>query len=278
MKILMFLILAGFGLKNCNNPKNEDPAASVDCLISRIEYEDGTFEKYVFDEKGLLKSTTVSFLDENNKLVEVSPFTYEYTGAGLLKTTFSEGGYTDNYIYDAAGKLTSIEFKDGNKEVFEKINVTLDDKGRLKTAQYASNNLLGKYEYNGPNGVLSKVEVIYEGKIVDKYEVLEFDTKSGGKGYDLVIKGHYFDPSLFTDALIYAPLNPSGNSWGLPVAGKSSTTFDENWENLTNNLRVYSEYNSTYELNSNKFLTKRIIKDKIDNTTTTKTYQYSNCQ
>ena len=275
-KILLFIL--PIVLTNCKTPQKDEPETAKNCLISRIDYEDGTYEKYIFDEKGILKSTTVSYLDENNKLIEIAPFTYEYNASGLIKTTFSDGGYTDNYIYDASGKLTQIEFKDGNKEIIEKIKVTLDEKGRLKTAQYESNNLLGKYEYNGPDGVLSKVEVTFEGKVVDKYEVIEFDTKSGGKGYDFVIKGHFFDPTVFTDGLIYTPLNPSGNSWGLPISGKISTNLDENWENFTNTLRVYSEYNSTYELNSNKFLTKRITKEKLDNSSTSKTYQYSNCQ
>lgn len=278
MKKLMFLFLVAVFLTNCQQPKKDEPTAATNCLISRIDYEDGTYEKYVFDEKGLLKSTTINYLDENNKLIELPPFTYEYTAAGLLKTTFSDGGYTDNYIYDAAGKLTSIEFKDGNKELYEKITVTLDDKGRLKTVQYSSSNLKGQYEYNGPNGVLSKVEVFLEGEMLDKYEVTSFDTNSDSKGYDAVIKGHFFDPTLFTDALLYAPMNPAGNSWGLPTTGKISTTYDENWENITKNLRVYSDYTSTYESNSNKFLKKRITKDKVDNSTFTKSYQYSNCQ
>lgn len=245
------------------------------CLIQKIQYDDGTYEKYSFDANKKLVSSILTYLDEDGIVNEV-PLSYEYNSAGNLLKTKGSDGYTDSYIYDATGKLTRVVFTDDQNEIIEAFTVTMDSQNRLTKVISQNLELTGLYEYNGQENALSKVEVSYQGKVFDRYEVSAYETDKTKKSYDVPITGHPFDPSAFTNDMIYFPFNIKP-SQGLATKGKVWTSYDENWENLTNNLRVYYDYTATRKFNSNNFVTERASNDAVTKQVFLKSYNYSNC-
>jgi YD repeat-containing protein len=272
---LFLLFLVTFCTPKRDDKDDPEPALT-DCIIQEITYEGGS-DKYTFDANGRLLNVQVSAADENGVIQALEPWSYEYNSAGMVKTTRSEDGYTDNYNYDASGKLTSVEFKDGSGEIFEKFDIKLDDKGRLSelTTLYG---YACKYYYNGPNGEVNKVEILYEGQPFDVTEYESFESDKSKKSYSDPIKGHFFDPAATTDAMMYYPFNPNGNTYGLPGKSKWYTGLDDNWENLTGKLRIYSDFQMTREFNSNNYAITRKGTELLDNSSYTNFYSYSNCK
>ena len=275
-KFLFFSLFLAVGI-SCKKPTSaDDPApTATTCLIQKVEYDEGYYEKYTFDANKKLISCVLTYKDETDKVVEVLQ-KYEYNASGnLLKTTNSEG-YLDSYIYDANGLLTRVDFFNPKNVMEEQFAVTMDAQKRLTKVIAKTSGLTGVYEYNGQDNALSKVEVSYQGKVFDLYEVSSYETDKTKKSYDLTITGHPFDPWVFTGDMIYFPLNITPNQ-GLAVKGKVSTSYDENWENITNKLRVYYDYTATRKYNSNNFVIERTSNDAVSKTPNLKKYIYSNC-
>lgn len=273
-KLILFLVIVSLSI-SCKKPEEEATPVETICQIQKISYDDGTYELYKFDASNRLIEVTLTF-EDNGKIVE-TPLKYEYNAAGNLLKTTDLGGWTDNYIYDANGMLTRVDFKDDKGQIDEQFTVTMDSQKRITKIVTKKDALTGTYEYNGPNGEFSKSEVRWEGKIVDQYIVSSYETDKTKKSYDIIIKGHPFDPASFTADIIYSPPFNLTSDNQLFVTGKSSTQWNEDWSALTDKLRVYYDFTATRKYNSNNFVIERASKDKITNATYIKTYAYSNC-
>ena len=273
--LLSFFLIMGSSCKKKADTKDPIPTAESNCLIQKIEYDNGTYEKYVFDANKKLTSSVLTYTDENDKIVEV-PLTYQYNSDGNLLKTTGEDGYTDNYTYNANGLLTKVVFTNGKGGLEEEFTVTMDAQKRLTKVIASESGLTGVYEYKGQDNALSRVEVSYSGQVFDLYEITSFEADKTKNGYSIAISGHPFDPGVFTGDMVYYPLNLKPNH-GLPLRGKSSTAYDENWENLTTKLRVYYDFVTTRKFNSNNFVIERTSKDAVSGNSYFKKYLYSNC-
>jgi YD repeat-containing protein len=273
-KTLFVLIMLSLSI-SCQKPDADAEPVETNCLIQKISYDDGTYEVYKFDANNRLTSTILTY-EDNGKIVEV-PLKYEYNAAGNLLKTTSENGYTDDYIYDANGLLTRVDFKDPKGQLTEQFTVTMDAQKRITKFVQKRDGVVAVFDYNGPNGVFSKSEATLDGKILDQYIVNSYETDATKKSYEIMIKGHPFDPSYFTSDLIYStPFNFNPKT-SLATAGKVSTQLDENWSDFTNKLRVYYDFKATRKYNSNNFTIERASVDAIEKQTYIKTYAYSNC-
>jgi YD repeat-containing protein len=259
---------------SCAKPETEATPEETTCLVQKIAYDDGNYEIYKFDANKKLSSVVFTFLDEYNKIAETE-MKFEYNASGNLLKTTSQNGWIDNYTYDANGLLTKVIFLDNKGEVYEEFTVTMDTQKRL-TKVVAMTGLTGVYEYKGQDNALSKVEVSYDGKIFDLYELTGFETDKSKKTYASAITGHPFDPAVFTSDMVYYPFNIAPNQ-GVPTKGKAWTSYDSNWENITDKLRVYYDFTTTRKYNSNNFATERASNDAIEKQTYIKTFAYSNC-
>jgi YD repeat-containing protein len=273
-KTLFVLIMLSLSI-SCQKPDADAEPVETNCLIQKISYDDGTYEVYKFDANNRLISSILTY-EDNGKIVE-APQKYEYNAAGNLLKTKSDDGYIDEYIYDVSGMLTRVNFTDPKNELYEQFDLTMDAQKRITKIVSKIDGTVGKYEYNGPNGAFSKSEVTWEGKIIDEYVVNSYETDVTKKSYDIVIKGHPFDPSVFTNQIFYATPFNFGPKNALPITGKISTQYDENWTDLTDKLRVYYDFKATRKYNSNNFTTERASADAIEKQTYIKTYSYSNC-
>jgi YD repeat-containing protein len=274
------LIFFGFLLVLTISCKKKTVSAEPDksetaCLIQRVEYDDGSYEKFVFNADKKLTSCVLTYFDDEGNINEVL-LKYEYNSAGNLLKTIGQDGSEDNYTYDANGMLTKVLFTDDQKQIYEEFTVTMDSQKRLTKVVARLSELTGFYEYNGQNNNASKIEVFYQGKIFDRYIVEAVESDNTKKGYDIAITGHPFDPTSFTDGMIYSPghIKPINS---LPTKGKSWTSYDVNWENLTNNLRLYYDYTATRKYNSNNYVIERTSNDAVDKVSYLKKYMYSNC-
>ncbi len=202
---------------------------------------------------------------------------FEYNQAGNLLKGSSNDGWTDNYIYDSNGLLTRVEYKDEKGQIADEYFVTMDAKKRITKIVTKTDGIQGIYEYNGPNGVFSKSEVKWEGKILDQYIVSGYETDQSKKGYDIAITGHPFDPASFSNQAFYSPPYNFGPVNSLPTVGKISTQYNEDWSDITDKIRVYYDFKATRKFNSNDFVIERTSADAIENKKFIKTYSYSNC-
>lgn len=273
-KLILFSIMISLSI-SCKKPAEETVPVETICLIQKVTYDDGTYERYKFDANNRLVETTLT-VEDNGKIVEI-PLKYEYNAAGNLLKTTDSGGWTDNYIYDANGILTRVDFKDEKGQIDEQFTITMDSQKRITKIVTKKDALTGTYEYNGPNGEFSKSEVKWEGKIVDQYIANGYETDKTKKSYEIAIKGHPFDPASFTNSIIYAtPFNFTPKT-ALVTSGKVATQWNQDWTAITDKLRVYYDFTTTRKYNSNNFGIERAAKDKIENVTYIKTYAYSNC-
>lgn len=261
---------------SCVKPSSTDDPAPTEtiCLIQKISYEDGLYDVYKFDVNKRL-SESISTFNENGKIVEW-PVKYEYNAQGNLLKTSGNDGSSDNYIYDASGLLTRVDFKDKGGVLEEQFTVTMDSQNRLTKVIAKNSGLTGVYEYNGPDNVRSKAEVSYLGKIVDLYTIQTWVTDKTKKSYALSITGHPFRPGIFTNEMIYYPFDIKGNV-GLPETGIASTSLDEKFENFTPNLRIYYAFKSVRKYNSNNFVIESVTNDAVEKKVYTSTLNYSNC-
>jgi len=275
-KIIATVFIFFCSLSYIKKTTDADPTpVETVCLIQKISYDDGQYEVYKFDANKKLSECIIGY-DDNGKIAEW-PLKYEYNAQGnLLKTTSPLDGSTDNYIYDANGLLTRVDFKDKGGALIEQFTVTMDSQKRLTKVIVKETGLTGVYEYNGQDNSLSKVEVSYLGKVLDLYTIQTWVTDKTKKSFDIAITGHPFDPAAFTDNMVYQPFNIKPDQ-GLAETGIASTSYDEKWEKITPNLRIYYAYKATRKYNSNNFVTERIANDAVTKKAFVKTFNYSNC-
>lgn len=273
-KSLFVLIIIALSI-SCKKPDSDAEPIETSCLIQKVSYNDGNYEVYKFDANNRLASTILTYIDKG-KIIEV-PFKYEYNAAGKLLKTRGDDGYIDEYFYDATGLLTRVDFKDPKGQLTEQFTVTMDAKKRITKIVTKVDGIEGTYEYNGPNGVFSKSEVKWEGKILDQYIVSGYESDQSKKGFDIAITGHPFDPAAFSSqAFYYTPFN-FGPVNSLPTVGKVSTQYNEDWSEVTDKIRVYYDFKATRKYNSNDFVIERTSADAIENKNYIKSYAYSNC-
>lgn len=273
-KSLFVLIMIALSI-SCKKPDTDAGPIETSCLIQKISYDDGTYEVYKFDANSRLASTILTYKD-NGKIIEV-PLRYEYNAAGNLLKTIGDDGYTDDYIYDANGLLTRVDFKDPKGQLTDQFTVTMDAKKRITKVVTKADGIEGTYEYNGPSGVFSKSEVKWEGKILEQYIISGYETDQSKKSYDIAITGHPFDPAGFSSqAYYYTPFN-FGPVNSLVTVGKVSTQYNADWSDVTDKIRVYYDFKATRKFNSNNFVIERAAADAIEKKTFLKTYSYSNC-
>jgi YD repeat-containing protein len=273
-KSLLVLIIIALSI-SCKKPDSDAEPIETICIIQKVSYDDGNYEVYKFDANNRLASTILTYKDMG-KIIEV-PLKYEYNAAGKLLKTIGDDGYIDEYVYDATGFLTRVDFKDPKGQLTEQFTVTMDAKKRITKIVTKVDGIEGTYEYNGPNGVFSKSEVKWEGKILDQYIVSGYESDQSKKGFDIAITGHPFDPAAFSSQVFYyTPFN-FGPVNSLPTVGKVSTQYNEDWSEVTDKIRVYYDFKATRKYNSNNFVMERTSADAIENKNYIKSYAYSNC-
>ncbi|MCP9768335.1 hypothetical protein EGI22_10455 [Lacihabitans sp. LS3-19] len=279
MKNLSFLILFLFLVSACDNAETlvePKPSETADCLVQRIDYYDNTYALFKFDESKKLIQATLSFFGEDSVLYEW-PVNYLYNSEGNLVKSTTRNGASINYFYDSDGILLRVEFKTNNGKIEELFTISMDGQKRITKVIAQASGLTGLYTYNGPQGQLTKIEIRFEGKVTYLYEVKSFETDKTKKSFDIVITGHPFNPEAFDFNMIYSPLNIK-STIGMVTSGTLSTSYDENWENLTDKIRVYMDYKFTRTFNENNFLKERTSIDLLSNTAFKKTIVYSNCK
>ena len=275
MKNLYLLLIIGTLSISCEKPEEEGANTETVCQIQKISYDDGYYELYKFDGNQRLVETTFNY-DEEGKLVDlVSKHEYNSTG-NLIKTT-DNFGWSQNWIYDANGAPTRMDFKDDKGELYDQFTFTTDAQKRITKLVVKSDGTTASYEYNGPSGAFSKSEVMWEGKLIDRYVINSYDQDNKRKSFRMVLKGHPFEPAQFTYDMIYSdPLHLIADNV-LPLTGVSSTQYDKDWAEITDKTRIYYDYKATRKFNSNNFVIERASADAIENKTFIKTYSYSNC-
>ncbi|WP_337043570.1 RHS repeat domain-containing protein [Emticicia sp. 17c] len=272
--IYAFIILFAIACKP-ETATPEDPV-SKDCMIQRLAYDDGSTYDYKFSANNQLTEIKYMWKDDNGQPQNIT-MKFDYNTAGnLLKVTNTEG-YIDNYLYDSNGLLTRIDFKDPDGKMYEQFTVKMDAQKRITSYTTLQDGLNVNYEYNGPNGAFSRSVVRSGNTILDEFMIKSYETDKSKKSYDMVIKGHPFDPKLFTSDLIYSvPLNlsPSG---AIITSGQAYTQYDENWDKLTSKSRLYWDVNIKHTYNSNGFITKRESEEKISGQKFVDLFTYTNC-
>ncbi|MDP1814845.1 MAG: hypothetical protein Q8K92_10395 [Leadbetterella sp.] len=273
-KLYLFLIIGSLSI-SCEKPVEEVVKTETVCQIQKVSYDDGNYEVYKFDANKRLESVILTY-EDGGKIIEY-PIKFEYNQAGNLLKGIGSDGWTDNYIYDANGLLTKVEYKDEKGQIFDEFIVTMDAKKRITKVVTKVDGIQGTYEYNGPNGVFSKSEVKWEGKILDQYVISGYETDQSKKGFDIAITGHPFDPAGFSSQAFYYPPFNFGPVNSLPTVGKVSTQYNDDWSEVTDKVRVYYDFKATRKFNSNNFVIERTSADAIENKNFIKTYAYSNC-
>ena len=273
MKKLIYSIIILFAVA-CKPEKATEPEKK-DCPIQKISYDDGSSNVFKFNADNRL--TEIVYNYEYNGKMEALTIKFDYNAAGnLLKTTNSEN-YIDDYIYDANGVLTRIDFKDQAGKIYEQFTIKLDAQKRLTNVVTLKDGLSVNYEYKGPGGLFSG-STVYSGNVMtDDYQIKSYETDNTKKYYFQAIKGHLFDPILFTDDMIYSnPLNFSPSNLMINTV-QASTNYDENWENLTTKSRVYWDATFTRKYNEKNFVIQEEWHDKIENEKSKFLYDYAIC-
>lgn len=274
MRFICFLSVLTFLLTGCKKPSGgDDPEPETACRIDRVDNEDGTYTLFRFDTAGKLTGATLTYQNEDDKIVEV-PVTYEYNTAGNLVKKNSPGGWVDEYTYDGGGALTKVEFKNGQGQVEERFTVTMDAQKRITQIKNIE-DFISTYTYDN-NGNVTKTEVTWNNFIIDR-STYEYDQNNTAQSYLSVIKGHPFRPENFTSDIIYSsPLNLTGRKHS-PVKGKYETQYNEDWTGAGNTIRTYVDYTSVFKVNSQNFIVEESATDRISNVTNTVKITYSNC-
>ncbi|HEY1053644.1 MAG TPA: RHS repeat domain-containing protein [Emticicia sp.] len=275
MKKLVYSILILFAIA-CKTVKTEPetPVAKV-CQIQKLTTYDGRSYTYKFDANSRLTEILYNYMNDGKPEELSVKFTYN-TAGNLLKVINSEG-YVDDYIYDASGVLTKIDFKESDGKLYDQFTIKMDAQKRISSMITQRYGLTASYEYNGPGGLFSKEIVSYDGKVLDVYEIKSHETDKSKKYFDLAVKGHLFDPTLFTDDMIYSnPLNFSPSNLMINTV-QASTYYDENWENIVSTSRLYWDASLTRKYNENNHVIQEESQDKVENEKYSYLYTYSNC-
>lgn len=276
MKKIIYSIIILFAIAcKPESTITEDPMAK-DCQIQKVAYEDGSNYVYKFSAANQLTEILYSWKDEEGKPLTLT-IKFEYNATGNLVKVVNSEGYIDDYTYDNSGALTRADFKSPEGELYEQFMIKTDAQKRISSYTTLMDGFNVAYEYNGPGGIFSKSTVKLGNSIVDQYEVKTYETDKTKKNYDILIKGHPFDPKLFTNDLIYSiPLNLQPANLIVGTA-QAITHYDENWENFMSTTRLSWDVANKYTYNENGFLTKQEAENKLEKAMFITTYNYSNC-
>jgi YD repeat-containing protein len=274
MKKLFLLLIIHLLLVSCEKPTDKVTEVETVCQIQKITYDDGHYELYKFDANNRLVETIFTY-DEDGKITEYA-VNHFYNAAGNLEKTIDAFGWTLNWFYDANGSISRMDFKDEKGDLYDQFTFTTDAQKRITKLVVKSDGTTANYEYNGPNGAFSKSEVVWEGKLIDRYIINSYEQEKGKKSYRMVLNGHLFEPAQFAYDMIYSdPLYLKGENF--PTAGVVSTQYNEDWSEISDKIRTYYEFKATRKFNSNNFVIERSSADVIENKTYIKTFAYSNC-
>lgn len=275
MKKIIYSILILFAIA-CKTEKTEpEPPVAKECQLQKLTNSEGFIYNFKFDASNRLSEIIYNYINDGKPGELSIKFTYNAAG-NLLKTVNSEG-WVDDYIYDASGALTRIDFKESDGSLYDQFTIKTDAQKRIINMTTSKYGLTANYEYNGPGGLFSREIITYDNHVLDDYQVKSYDTDNSKKSYYLSIKGHPFDPTLFTDDMIYSnPLNFNPSNL-LINSAQASTQYDENWEDLTTKSRVYWDITMTRQYNTNSYVVKEESTDKIENEKVAVSYSYANC-
>lgn len=253
----------------------EDPLAKV-CHLEQITTLNNQTFTYKFDANNRLSEVLYKYIDQNKPQEQTVKFTYNAAG-NILKAINSDG-WDDEYFYDASGVLTRIDFKDPNGKLEDQYIVKMDAQNRITSMITLKYGLNVSYEYKGPNGIFSKSIVTYENYVMDDYQIKNYETDNTRKSHSLNIKGHLFEPTLFTDEIPYSnPLNFNPSSL-LINSAQATTQFDEKWENFATGTRIYFDATLTRKYNENGYVIQEESLNKVDNVRNAFFYAYNNCK
>jgi YD repeat-containing protein len=279
MKKLIYsiLILGAIACKP-DSATPEDPLAKECQIQQETGYDGGTYA-YKYNASNQLNEMVFNYKDENNQPQNLT-LKFEYNAAGNLAKVVNSEGYIDAYIYDNSGLLTRVDFFDPDNKIYEQFVVKMDAQKRITNILTKAEQLNCTYEYNGPGGLFSRsiVKAGNSNNIVDDYQVKSYETDKTRKRFNLAVKGHPFDPTLFTFDIIYSvPLNLNPANM-LVTAAQATTQYDENYEKFTNTSRLTWDVTSKFTYNENGFPTQQVTEDKIANDKYTYTFAYTNCK
>lgn len=273
-KHYLLLIIASLTF-SCEKPVEEVAQDETVCRIQKISYDTGGYyEIFKFDANQRLVETTFNY-DDEGKLADLVS-THEYNATGNLIKTTDNFGWSQNWFYDANGAPSRMDFKDDKGELYDQFTFTTDTQKRITKLVVKSDGTTSTYEYNGPNGSFSKSEVMWDGKVIDRFVVNSYEQDKNKKSYRMAFNGHVFDPAQSTYNMIYSePLNVTKDIFS--TSGTLFTQYNEDWTELTDKTRIYYDYKATRKFNSNNFVIERTDTDAVENKTYSKTFAYSNC-
>jgi len=152
---------------------------NTDMLLTEIRYDDGSVQKYTYDENLNRNSetdrngnTTYKKYDDKGNLIEVispEPFCYKtkysYNEEGRLIKVVSPGGGEVSFEYDERGNLLKRIVKTGSRS-YSEWAYTYDQYGRMTTSKDAENNTktfeYGEEDVNKPTLIKDAVGNIFK--------------------------------------------------------------------------------------------------------------------
>jgi YD repeat-containing protein len=279
MKKLLYSILILFAVACKPDSATPDDPLAKECQLQQETGYDGSTYVYKFSANNQLAEILYSYKDENNQPQSLT-MKFEYNAAGNLAKVTNSVGDIDNYIYDNSGALTRVDFLDVKGVMVEQFVVKMDAQKRITNILTRAEQLTCTYEYNGPGGLFSRsiVKAGNSNNIIDDYQVKSYETDKTRKRFNLAVKGHPFDPTLFTFDIIYSiPLNLTTPNM-LVTAAQATSQYDENYEKFTTTSRLTWDITSKFSYNENGYATQQVTEDKIANEKYTYLFAYTNCK
>jgi hypothetical protein len=278
---LLLTLMLGCSKSSTTTPVPTPTPTVTDCLIQKLAFDKGQYTLYTFDANGFLTGVASYFLDANGKIpTSVAPDKLTYNAQGLLDrvTRSADSQYGNGYEQYtwANGALTKVEsFVSG--KLFYQIDVTTDANKRItalkntnvgKDPNYAD-DITTKYTLDA-QGRYTRTEVSFgtDGIIyTEDYTAFESVIKSPWT----TLKGVPF----FVDGYIdqYAQSQPVS-----PYAATKEVDYYA-YDDTGKFVGLKKVYDATYTrtANANNYPVTRKDVETVSGTTSTNTYQYSNC-
>jgi YD repeat-containing protein len=276
MKKIIYAIIILFAIACKPKTTTPEKPVAIDCQVQKLTTPDGSSYTYKFDANKRLSEILYNYLNDGKP--EEQSIKFDYNSAGNLLKTINSEGWVDDYLYDANGVLTRIDFKAPNGKLDDQFTIKMDAQKRITNMTTFKYGLTVNYEYQGSGGLFSRSVVTYANFVLDDYRIKSYESDNSKKYFGLAIKGHLFDPTLFTDDMPYSnPLNFNPSNL-LINSAQTTTQYDENWENLASNSRLYWDVTLTRKYNENDFTIQEESHDKVENQTNAFLYTYSNCK
>lgn len=272
----VLLLILTLGCKKSTNDNTTPQPVATACQIQKKAFNTGEYELYTFDANGFLTGYAGYFVDQNNKIpTTVTPDKYTYNGLGLLdRATYGTGTGYEQYSY-TNGALAKIEVFQGGKMVYQ-IDVTTDANKRITAMK--NNNISGNPDYYDSystkytldaQGQYTRVEATNKDGIFYTSEWSAFDPtiQSPYKA----LKGMSFYPG---DSFVIYGTNPPLNA-GMYTKEIGFYAYDDTGK-FVGLKKAYDGITTRTSNTKNYPLTRKVV-DALSGTTSTITYQYSNC-